>query len=139
MGEIKKNFRNSETKLADMVTKFSGSMFFAYLHVVWFLAWVLFSKQIGDPFPFGLLTMLVSLEAIFLATFILVSQNRQAEIALERAQEDDKEEEEQHGDIQESFEDLQDEFDDLQKDLEDIKKLVEKIETRRSVEKSHTV
>lgn len=139
MGEFKRSFRKSETKLADVVTRSSGSMFFAYLHVAWFLLWVLFSKQIGDPFPYGLLTMLVSLEAIFLSTFILVSQNRQAELAEERAQEEDKEEEEQHEDIQESFEDLQDEFDDLQKDLEDIKKLVEKIETRRSVERSHTL
>lgn len=129
---IPKRVHKFETKLADQITRFAGSMFFAYFHVIWFGSWIIFNRTIGDPFPFGLLTMLVSLEAIFLSTFILVAQNRQVEIAWERAEIEEKEEEEQHEDIQESFEDLQDEFDDLQKDLEEIKRLVEKIETRRA-------
>jgi uncharacterized membrane protein len=66
------------------VTKFAGSLNFVYLHAVWFVIWV--SLNIGivgagmkfDKFPFGLLTMIVSLEAIFLSTFVMVSQNRQA-------------------------------------------------------------
>jgi len=50
---------------------------FVALHVVWFGAWVLLNLLLPfDPFPFGLLTMLVSLEAIFLSTFVLISQNR---------------------------------------------------------------
>ena len=65
-------------RLADAITAFAGSMLFVALHVVWFAAWVLINL-VGprfDPFPFGLLTMIVSLEAIFLSTFVLISQNR---------------------------------------------------------------
>ncbi|MEP6468268.1 MAG: DUF1003 domain-containing protein [Chloroflexota bacterium] len=65
-------------RLADWITSFAGSMRFVALHVVWFGAWVLVNQfaPAFDPFPFGLLTMIVSLEAIFLSTFILISQNR---------------------------------------------------------------
>ena len=65
-------------RLADRITAFAGSMQFAAIHVVWFAAWVLLNLfgPTFDPFPFGLLTMIVSLEAIFLATFVLISQNR---------------------------------------------------------------
>jgi uncharacterized membrane protein len=68
-------------RLADAITAFSGSMPFVALHVVWFGAWVLLNLTVlhFDPFPFGLLTMLVSLEAIFLSTFVLISQNRYEE------------------------------------------------------------
>jgi uncharacterized membrane protein len=65
-------------RLADRITAFSGSMRFVGLHVVWFIVWIavnLFGPSF-DPFPFGLLTMIVSLEAIFLSTFVLISQNR---------------------------------------------------------------
>lgn len=70
-------------RLADRITALSGSMPFVYLHVVWFAVWIGLNQGLAgpapfDPFPFGLLTMLVSLEAIFLATFVLISQNRQA-------------------------------------------------------------
>jgi uncharacterized membrane protein len=69
--------------LADVITAFSGSMLFVFLHVAWFGAWIVLNAGIFglppfDAFPFGLLTMIVSLEAIFLATFVLISQNRQA-------------------------------------------------------------
>ena len=66
---------------ADLMTKFSGSMMFAWLHIVWFGAWIVlneFGVVTFDGFPFGFLTMVVSLEAIFLSTFVLISQNRQA-------------------------------------------------------------
>jgi uncharacterized membrane protein len=68
-------------RLADTITAFSGSMRFVALHVIWFGAWVLLNLTVlrFDPFPFGLLTMLVSLEAIFLSTFVLISQNRYEE------------------------------------------------------------
>jgi uncharacterized membrane protein len=70
-------------RIADWVTRFTGSMPFVYLHVVWFTIWIALNVRIlgtkpFDPFPFGLMTMIVSLEAIFLATFVLISQNRQA-------------------------------------------------------------
>lgn len=70
-------------RLAGAITGLAGSMPFVYLHVAWFAAWIALNQGIVGPppfdsFPFGLLTMIVSLEAIFLATFVLISQNRQA-------------------------------------------------------------
>jgi len=71
-------------KIADKIAEFSGSMPFLILNTLWFLAWILWNQPWFpgydfDPFPFGLLTMIVSLEAIFLSIFVLISQNRQAE------------------------------------------------------------
>ena len=76
--------RSVQNRIADTFTSFSGRMIFVYVHIVWFVAWILLnSGRIGvnifDPFPYGLLTMIVSLEAIFLSTFVLISQNRQSE------------------------------------------------------------
>ena len=54
-------------------------MWFVYIHVLWFAVWITLNKILPtkfDPFPFGLLTMIVSLEAIFLSTFVMISQNR---------------------------------------------------------------
>jgi uncharacterized membrane protein len=62
-----------ENRVADRITTFSGSMQFVYLHVIWFACWIGFGVE---AFPFGLLTMIVSLEAIFLSTFVMISQNR---------------------------------------------------------------
>ena len=64
---------NFQSRVADAITAFSGSMAFVYLHVVWFGCWIGFGVE---KYPFGLLTMIVSLEAIFLSTFVLISQNR---------------------------------------------------------------
>ncbi len=77
-------------RVADTITAFSGSMLFVLLHAVWFGVWIAVNLRITplpafDPFPFGLLTMVVSLEAIFLSTFVLLSQNRQALQADRRA------------------------------------------------------
>jgi CRP/FNR family cyclic AMP-dependent transcriptional regulator len=71
-------------RVADWIAWFSGSMLFLLLNAVWFFTWIvlntfLLRNAAFDPFPFGLLTMIVSLEAIFLSCFVLVSQNRQAE------------------------------------------------------------
>ena len=71
-------------KIADWLAWFSGSMPFLISHTVWFATWIILNTLIlgdvaFDPFPFGLLTMIVSLEAIFLACFVLISQNRQAQ------------------------------------------------------------
>lgn len=81
--------RSTEERVADWITWFSGNMPFVYFHAVWFSAWILlnlglFGLPVFDPFPYGLLTMVVSLEAIFLSTFVLVSQNRQAVLAERR-------------------------------------------------------
>ena len=62
-----------EDRVADRITAFSGSMRFVYLHVVWFTFWIVFGVE---AYPYGLLTMIVSLEAIFLSTFVMISQNR---------------------------------------------------------------
>ena len=82
--------RSVQDRLADAVTAFSGRMVFVYGHIVWFVMWFLlntgrFGVQPFDPFPYGLLTMVVSLEAIFLATFVLISQNRLSAEAEHRA------------------------------------------------------
>jgi uncharacterized membrane protein len=62
-----------ENRVADRITAFSGSMRFVYLHIIWFTCWIAFGVE---PYPYGLLTMIVSLEAIFLSTFVMISQNR---------------------------------------------------------------
>jgi uncharacterized membrane protein len=79
-----RSIRQMENRSADKITKFSGSMKFVYIHLGWFAVWIALNVGLAgigyefDKFPFGLLTMLVSLEAIFLATFVMISQNRQA-------------------------------------------------------------
>jgi uncharacterized membrane protein len=80
-------------ELAHRVTAFSGSMLYVWLHVVWFSIWIAVNISLlvfapFDPYPFGLLTMIVSLEAIFLSTFVLITQNRQAIAADRRAKVD---------------------------------------------------
>jgi uncharacterized membrane protein len=64
---------NVQSRIADAVTAFAGSMAFVYVHIVWFAFWVTIPFE---KYPFGLLTMIVSLEAIFLSTFVMISQNR---------------------------------------------------------------
>jgi uncharacterized membrane protein len=63
----------AQNRIADRITTFSGSMAFVYIHILWFGAWIGFGVE---KYPFGLLTMIVSLEAIFLSTFVMISQNR---------------------------------------------------------------
>ena len=69
---------------ADSITAFAGSMRFVRLHIAWFAVWIAVNMGLlgvareFDPYPFGLLTLVVSLEAIFLSTFVLITQNRQA-------------------------------------------------------------
>jgi len=89
-----KRFYTAQDKAADRVTKFAGSLNFVYLHSVWFVVWIAINVGLVgasakfDKFPFGLLTMIVSLEAIFLSTFVMVSQNRQAARSETRSQVD---------------------------------------------------
>ncbi|MCX5054332.1 MULTISPECIES: DUF1003 domain-containing protein [unclassified Streptomyces] len=76
--------RGTQDRIADGITAFAGTMQFVYLHALWFAVWIVCNEgvfgdgAVWDPYPFGLLTMIVSLEAIFLSTFVMVSQNRQA-------------------------------------------------------------
>jgi uncharacterized membrane protein len=77
-----------QDRVADRITAFAGSMAFVYLHVAWFTAWIVVNVTGWrfDPYPFGLLTLIVSLEAIFLSTFVMLSQNREAARSDLRAQ-----------------------------------------------------
>ena len=65
--------KSAQNRIADKITAFAGSMSFVYLHLLWFAAWIIFRVE---AYPYGLLTMIVSLEAIFLSTFVMISQNR---------------------------------------------------------------
>src|SRR3954447_17778317 len=69
----RKRSESIENRIADRITTFSGSMRFVYLHVIWFTCWIALGVE---SYPYGLLTMIVSLEAIFLSTFVMISQNR---------------------------------------------------------------
>jgi uncharacterized membrane protein len=62
-----------ENRIADQITRFAGSMLFVYLHIIWFASSIILGVE---HYPYGLLTMIVSLEAIFLSTFVMISQNR---------------------------------------------------------------
>ncbi|HEV2686508.1 MAG TPA: DUF1003 domain-containing protein [Actinomycetota bacterium] len=62
-----------QNQIADVITTFAGSMWFVYVHIIWFGLWIALRVE---KYPFGLLTMIVSLEAIFLSTFVMISQNR---------------------------------------------------------------
>jgi uncharacterized membrane protein len=66
--------RSAQNRVADAITRFAGSMWFAYVHIAWFSIWIALGLE---RYPYGLLTMIVSLEAIFLSTFVMISQNRQ--------------------------------------------------------------
>ena len=84
--------RKQQHRVADAISSFAGSLTFVYLHMAWFAAWIVLNlgllgqRLVFDPFPYGLLTMVVSLEAIFLSTFILITQNRQGERSEMRAE-----------------------------------------------------
>jgi uncharacterized membrane protein len=68
-----KRAESVQNRVADRITDFAGSMRFVYLHILWFGSWIGFGVE---SYPYGLLTMIVSLEAIFLSTFVMISQNR---------------------------------------------------------------
>ncbi len=69
----KQRAESVENRIADQITTFAGSMRFVYIHILWFSCWIGFGVE---KYPYGLLTMIVSLEAIFLSTFVMISQNR---------------------------------------------------------------
>jgi len=79
--------RSTADCVADAIAGFCGSMAFVYVHLIWFGCWIgvnlpFMPKAVRfDPFPFQFLTLIVSLEAIFLSTFLLISQNRQGRLS----------------------------------------------------------
>jgi uncharacterized membrane protein len=90
----RKRAESVQNRIADRITAFAGSMAFVYIHILWFGGWIVFRVE---KYPFGLLTMIVSLEAIFLSTFVMISQNRAdakrqvvADLQWQTVQEEDK-------------------------------------------------
>lgn len=122
--QLLQNLHSAEAHFAQKITDFSGSMTFVYLHAVWFTIWIIINQGFlspfihpFDPFPYGLLTMVVSLEAIFLSTFIMVAQNRQALVDTYRELEEEKEQAEEDKEQEE----LEQDVEEIQKDIDDIK------------------
>ncbi len=129
--QLSNKIHSMEGNLAEKITALSGSMPFTYFHVVWFGSWILINQGYTypyirpfDPFPYGLLTMIVSLEAIFLSTFIMVAQNRQAMIDTVRDIEEDIEDQEAEREVE-----------DIQKDLDDIKRAMGMIQKKLLADK----
>jgi uncharacterized membrane protein len=86
MEEAERKARGAVDRVVDRISSFCGSLLFVYIHLVWFALWLGINLSPirdlrFDPYPFGLLTLVVSLEAILLSTFILITQNRQARMA----------------------------------------------------------
>jgi uncharacterized membrane protein len=132
-----------QIKVADKMTEWAGSLGFVYLHILWFAAWI--SMNMGwfgsgyffDPFPFGLLTMIVSLEAIFLATFIMISQNissQKSELRAEHEYQVNLETEKNVAEILVMIKDIKKEAEFKTDALEDIKETIEEIVPEQTVE-----
>ena len=122
--QVLKTLHSAEAHFAQKITDFSGSMRFFYLHVIWFILWIALNHgafrpfiEPFDPFPYGLLTMAVSIEAIFLSTFIMVAQNRQALVDTYR----ELEEEQEQAEEEREQEELEQDVEEIQKDIDDIK------------------
>src|SRR3954462_4044169 len=84
LDEFNKRTQDAQLRVADQITRFAGSMAFVYLHIVLFAVWMLFIER--SPWP--TLTLIVSLEAIFLSTFVMIGQNRQAAFQQQKADTD---------------------------------------------------
>jgi uncharacterized membrane protein len=86
---LEKRASNLQLRVADAITAFAGSMNFVYIHVALFVVWML----VFEKSPWPTLTLIVSLEAIFLSTFVMIGQNRQASFQQAKADHDYAEEE----------------------------------------------
>ena len=82
--QFNKRAEDAQLRIADQITRFAGSMQFVYLHIAVFAVWMLFIES--KPWP--TLTLIVSLEAIFLSTFVMIGQNRQAAFQQQKADHD---------------------------------------------------
>ncbi len=93
---LEKRAADWQLRIADNITAFAGSMTFVYIHAVVFAVWIIVGEITGfDAFPFGFLTLIVSLEAIFLSTFVMIGQNRQAAFTQSKADHDFREQEQE--------------------------------------------
>ena len=91
LAQLEKRANDTQLRIADAITKFAGSMQFVYIHVVLFAVWMTVVES--DPWP--KLTLIVSLEAIFLSTFVMIGQNRSAAFQQAKADHDFVEQEQE--------------------------------------------
>ena len=91
LAHMEKRAADTQLKMADAITRFAGSMKFVYIHAVVFAVWMLFIEK--HPWP--KLTLIVSLEAIFLSTFVMIGQNRSAAFQQSKADHDFVEQEQE--------------------------------------------
>lgn len=128
--------QGASIKVADAITEYAGTVGFFMLHVLWFAIWILVNRgvfgqeHVFDPFPFGLLTMIVSLEAIFLSTFILMSQNvaaKKSELRSEHEYQVNLETEKNVAEILAMVKDIRAEGHIRTEHIEDLKETVEEI------------
>ena len=110
--QVLKKIHSVEGRLAEFITSWSGSMYFVYLHIIVFTLFFAF-----QPFDVGIFNIFLSLEAVFLATFIMIAQNRQALVDTYRELEEEQEEQEE----EKEQEELEEDVEGIQKDLDDIK------------------
>jgi uncharacterized membrane protein len=82
--QFNKRAQDAQLRIADQITRFAGSMGFVYLHIVLFAVWML----VFEKSPWPTLTLIVSLEAIFLSTFVMIGQNRQSAFQQDKADHD---------------------------------------------------
>jgi uncharacterized membrane protein len=137
------NLSDFSVKIADIITEKAGTISFFFIHILWFTIWVLMNvgsfgqEHVFDPFPFGLLTMIVSLEAIFLSTFILMSQNvasKKAELRAEHEYQINLETEKNVAEILALVKDIREGNEIRAEHIEDIKETVEEISEQIDVE-----
>lgn len=95
VAHVESRASDAQLRIADGITKFAGSMKFVYIHAALFALWCATGLFGVDPFPFNFLTMSVSLEAIFLSTFVMIGQNRQSDFAQRKADHDFHEQEQE--------------------------------------------
>jgi uncharacterized membrane protein len=133
-----------QVKIADKITEWAGSMGFVYIHIIWFIWWILANdgffgaKYMFDPFPYGLLTMIVSLEAIFLATFIMISQNiisKKSELRAEHEYQINLEAEKNVAEILTIIKEMRIDTELKHETIDDIKETVEEIAEKTEDEK----
>jgi uncharacterized membrane protein len=91
LAHMEKRAADIQLRVADVITSFAGSMKFVYIHAVLFVVWMVFIES--NPWP--KLTLVVSLEAIFLSTFVMIGQNRQAAFQQAKADHDFVEQEQE--------------------------------------------
>lgn len=128
--QLVRQLNSAEGKFAELINRWAGSMSFVYIHIIWFGFWILANHgvlepaiPVFDPFPYGLLTMVVSLEAIFLSTFILIAQNRQVLVDTYREWEEEREqrkEELEQDELEQDVEEISQDVDEIGRDVDKI-------------------